>query len=147
MSDEDLRNIVENADYYDTNLLIEQIVDLFKRYSIIYIFLKLMELTLTVFLMFLTWDKRESTIYAINKIYTGMDESSAKWLFYIIFVTSNILNIIFYLLGILTLTKMNVKYAKMYSDMALFMSISTIMLVYLNMYTFYKIVFSYYFLF
>jgi hypothetical protein len=133
LSDEELRYLVENANNYNANMLVEQITDIFKRYRMIYIILKLSEFCLSLFLIGLTLDKREYIINSLTRIYTDINYQMSSLFFYFIMTICCISSVIFYVYGAISLYKLNVYYAKIYSSISLFTAITTIVLVYVNM--------------
>lgn len=89
---------------------------------------------LTSFLMFITWQRRESSITIMEEIYRDLNSSEAASFFYFIFFISFLINLFFYPYGFYSLTKKKVKCLKIYTNVALFTAITTIFLIYINMY-------------
>ena len=133
LSDQELRYLVENSYNYDTTLLIEQIIDIFKRYKLVYILLKLSEFCLAIILIGLTFDKKEIIIDSLIKMYTDLDYGMANIIFYFIMTVTCSMSTIFYIYGAYSLYTLNVRSLKLYNSVSLFSSISTILLVYVNM--------------
>jgi hypothetical protein len=147
LSDEELRYLVENANNYDTTMLVQQIIDIFKRYRLVYIILKLSELILSVFLIGLTIDKRKYIINSMMRVYTDITYEMANILFYFTLILCCMASLVFYVYGALSLYKLNIYYAKVYSNISLLTAISTILLVYINMYIIAYIVYLYCYLY
>lgn len=134
LSDEELRYLVENANNYNSNMLVEQIIDIFRKYRMIYIVLKLSELCMSSFLIGLTFQKREYIINSLTNVYTDINIQIASFIFYFIMFICCTSSLLFYVYGAISLYNLKVYYAKFYSNISLFTAITTILLVYVNMY-------------
>ena len=133
LSDDELRYLIDNANEDEYPQLIYQILDVFRKYRLLYIIINICEMSLFCFLLYLTWNKRESSIAIMEDIYTDMNSKEASVIFYTIFYISLIINIFYYPFGFYSITKKNVKMIKYYSTFTLISSISTILLIYINM--------------
>jgi hypothetical protein len=65
ISDDDLQFIIENHDQYDYNVVMRHFLDAFRIYRFMYLIFFTSEMFITSFLMFNTWQKRESTIILV----------------------------------------------------------------------------------
>ena len=66
ISDDELQYIIENYDQFDYNVVIKHFLDSFRIYRLLFFLFFISEMGLTCFLMFLTWEKRESTIITVK---------------------------------------------------------------------------------
>lgn len=91
-----------------------------------------MEMSLTCFLLFFTWKKKETSILILEKTYKDINMIEASLLFNIIFGLIVLTNLIFYPLGFYSLVTKKVKFFKFFSAYALYSSILMIFIMYLN---------------
>ena len=122
LSDEELRYIIDSTAQDEYPMLIEQILDLFRKYRFFFILMKCSEMFLFWCLMFTTWAKRESSITLMEEVYRDLNSREAAFLFHIFFHTSLVLNLFYYPFGFYALAKKNVKYLKLYTHFTLVIS-------------------------
>jgi len=65
ISDDELQFIIENYDQFDYNVVMRHFLETFRAYRLLYFIFFMAEMFLTSFLMFITWQKRESTILMV----------------------------------------------------------------------------------
>jgi len=133
ISDSELQYIVDNYDRFDHNNLIEQLLQVFRRNQLIFLSVLFLEMSLTVFLLFITWTKKESSISMLQDIYKDLNGREAAMLFYTFFGVSLLLNMIFYPLGFYSLVSKKVNMLKMFSVFSMYTAIMTIFIIYVNM--------------
>jgi hypothetical protein len=90
-------------------------------------------MSLTVFLLFITWQKKETSITTLQQIYKDLNSKEAAILFYTVFILSLFLNSIFYPLGFYSLITKKVNMFKVFSIYALYTAILTVFIIYINM--------------
>jgi hypothetical protein len=93
----------------------------------------MLEMSLTCFLLFITWKKKESSIILLQEIYKDLNSKEASLVFYTIFMISFVLNSVFYPLGFYSLVSKKVHIFKMFSTYTLYTAILTVFIIYLNM--------------
>jgi hypothetical protein len=132
ISDSELLHIINNYDQYDHNSLLDYFVSEYRRNQVIFLFILLMEMSLTCFLLILTWDKKETSILKLGNTYKDLNSNEASLLFNIVFAIIVITNFVFYPLGFYSLISKNVKTFKFFSYYALYSSVLMIFITYLN---------------
>jgi hypothetical protein len=133
LSDEELRYIIDSTAQDDYPMLIEQILDLFRKYRLFFAFLKCCEMFLFWMLMFTTWVKRESSITLMEEVYHDLNTKEAAFMFHLFFHTTVVMNLLYYPFGFFALARKNVKLLKLYTHMTLVVSVMTIIMIYINM--------------
>jgi hypothetical protein len=133
ISDSELQYIIDNYDQFEHTNIIEQLLNVFRRNQIIFLVLLITEMSLTCFLLFITWKKKESSIIMLQEIYKDLNSKEASLLFYTIFMISFVLNSAFYPLGFYSLVSKKVNIFKMFSTYSLYTAILTVFIIYLNM--------------
>lgn len=133
ISDSELQYIVENYDQFEHGNIIEQLLSVLRRNQIIFITLLILEMSLTSFLLFITWKKKENSILMLQQIYKDINAKEAALFFYTIFMICFLLNLVFYPLGFYSLVTKRVSTFKIFSSYCLYTAIITIFIVYINM--------------
>lgn len=133
ISDSELQYIVDNYDQFDQSNIIEQLLQVFRRNQLIFVCLLTIEMSLTVFLLFITWRKKENSIMMLQDIYKDLNAREAAILFYVVFLASLLLNVIFYPLGFYSLISKKVNLFKTFSSYSLYTAILTVFIIYINM--------------
>ena len=87
---------------------------------------------LTVFLIYFTWKKRESSMRLIQKLYPNLNMLHVRKLFYILFGISIIINLFFYPIGFYSIYEKKFKWLSVFSNISLVTGILNIFVVYIN---------------
>lgn len=133
ISDEELQFIIDNYDQFDHNNLIEQIVSVFRKNQIIFLFVLILEMLLSCTLLIMTWKKKEASILIMQEIYKDLNSMEASLLFHTIYFITVILNIMYYPLSFYALSTKKVKVFRLFSTLSLYTAITTIFIIYINM--------------
>jgi len=133
MTDEDLQYAIENATRLNLGEILDEILDAFVKYRILFFIVFLMEMTFNSFLMYITWQKREFTINLIENSYRGFHKKEAQLMFYIILGAMALLNLIIYPLGITAVITKKIKWLKFFSKFSLYTSVIIIFMVFINL--------------
>ena len=132
ISDTDLEFIVDNYEQFDQGNILEQFVSILQRNIYIFTCLLVIEMLLTVFLIYFTWKKRESSMRLIQKLYPNLNMLHVRKLFYILFGLSIIINIFFYPIGFYSIYEKKFKWLSIFSNISLVTGILNIFVVYIN---------------
>ena len=132
ISDTDLEFIVDNYEQFDQGNILEQFVSILQRNIYIFTCLLVIEMLLTVFLIYFTWKKRESSMRLIQKLYPNLNMLHVRKLFYILFGLSIIINIFFYPIGFYSIYEKKFKWLSVFSNISLVTGILNIFVVYIN---------------
>jgi hypothetical protein len=133
LSDDELRYLVNSASQDEYPFLLNQLLDIFTKYRIFFITFKMCEMALSLFLILMIWDKRESTISSMQEIYRDLTPHEAYVVFHSIVIFSMVLNIIFYPFGFYAIAVKNIKVLKFYSTCTMFMAVTSVFLIYINL--------------
>jgi len=133
MSDEDLQYAIENATRLNIVDVIEEILSAFVRYRILFFVVFIMEMTFNSFLMYLTWQKREFTMHLMESSYRGFHKKEAHYMFYTIFISMGLVNIVLYPLGMIAIITKKIKLIKFFSKFSLYSSLVIIFMVFINL--------------
>lgn len=133
VSDSELQYIIDNYDQFEHTTIIEQLVSVFRRNQIVLFLLILIEMSMTFFLLLVTWNKKENSIVVLQQIYRDLNSKEAALIFYTIFTLNLILNLVFYPLSFYSLVTKKLKVFKMFSVYCLYTAIMTVFIVYLNL--------------
>ena len=132
ISDTDLEFIVDNYEQFDQGNILEQFVSILQRNIYIFTCLLVIEMLLTVFLIYFTWKKRESSMRLIQKLYPNLNMLHVRKLFYILFGISIIINLFFYPIGFYSIYEKKFKWLSIFSNISLVTGILNIFVVYIN---------------
>lgn len=132
ISDSELQYLVENQDQFEAGSILEQFVLMFRKHQIVFLFLLAIEMSLTVFLLFITWKKRENSIMLLQDIYKELNTNESCILFYSIYTLALIINMVYYPIAFYALTTKKLKFMKFFSLISLYSGILTIFIVYIN---------------
>ena len=132
VSDEELQYIIENYENLDHNNIIEEIINVFRKNQMILLLFVIFEMSLSSFLLFITWKKKEGSIMIMQNVYKDISSFEAMVLFYSIFFVSLLLNLFYYPLAFYSLTSKKVKIFKFFTTYSLYTSIVTIFIIYIN---------------
>jgi hypothetical protein len=133
LSDDELRYLVSHTQQDDYPYLLEQILDIFSKYRILFLIVKSFEMILSISLLVITYQKRELTIATMQDVYKDLNANSAHIVFYIIFYFSVGINCFFYPFGFYALTVKNLKLLKIYSGFTILVAVCSVLLVYINL--------------
>jgi len=133
VSDSELQYIIENYDQFEHTNILEQLLQVLRRNQIIFFMLLIMEMTFTIFLLFLTWKKKENSILMLQQIYKDVNSKEAALIFYLVFILSFSINIVFYPLGLYSLISKKVQIFKIFSSFSMYTAILTVFIIYINM--------------
>lgn len=132
ISDDDLRFIVEHATNDEYSLLLDQLLNLFRKYRLSFILIFLGEMSFTLILLFITWDKKDNAILLMHEMYNDLNLVESAHIFYFIYFISLLANLIFYPFGLISLSIKNVKTIKFFSNLILINAFLTMILIYVN---------------
>jgi hypothetical protein len=132
ISDEELRYIIDSSAHLDREILVDELVEMYSRYRKSYLYLSVAELLLNVFLMISILVNNDAIITQIGKLYTDLSDSEAQFVFYLVYCASLVMNILFYSSVFATLFKKNIYQLKCYSYINLFLTLMTILQVYVH---------------
>lgn len=132
VSDEELQYIIENYENLDHNNILEEIISVFRKNQMILLLFIIFELTLSSFLLFVTWKKKEGSILIMQSVYKDISSFEAMILFYSIFFTCVVLNLVYYPLAFYSMMTKKVKIFKVFTTYSLYTSIVTIFIIYIN---------------
>jgi hypothetical protein len=133
ISDSELQYVVNNYDQFDSSSLLEEMLSIFRRNQIIFFSLITIEMSMALFLLLLTWEKREGSIISLQHLYRDLSEKESLCMFYIIFFMTFILNTVFYPFGFYALITKKIKLMKYFTHFCLYSAIMTLFIIYLNM--------------
>jgi hypothetical protein len=111
---------------------VEQILNILKNYGYVFFLLKILELTITAFIIFTTIHNKHTVLSSMEEIYIDLQKHEILYMFYISLISTCFVSIIFYPLGFAAIHLKNVKIMKTYTNFALFSAILTIFLMYVN---------------
>jgi len=134
ISDSELVDILNNHEQYDHNSLLNYFVTEYRHNQIVFLVILIMEMSLTCFLLFITWLKKESSILILERTYKDLNMIEASLMFNIIFGLIVLTNFVFYPLGFYSLISKKVKVFKFFSAYALYSSIVMIFIMFMNVY-------------
>lgn len=132
LSDEELQFLIDHADQFDYHSLIDQILDIFRNYRILFFLLLTLELCIMSSLLFNTFKNKENSVTMMEEIYKDLNAEEASLFFNGIFCIVILLNAGFYPLGYYALIEKKVKLLKHFSLFALYTAIATIFIIYIN---------------
>jgi hypothetical protein len=115
LSDDELRNLIDTTANDEYPALIGHLLDIFRRYRIIFTLCTLLEMFLSFSLTFLTWEKRETAITVMADIYQDINSREAAISFYVLFFTTLVLNLVYYPFGYYALAKKSVRLMRVFS--------------------------------
>ena len=133
LSDDDLRYLIDTASVDEYPIMIDQLLDIFRKYRLTFTLLNLFEMFLTFFLTLLTWQKRETAITIMEEIYKDINTKEAAVSFYFLFFLTLGINLLYYPLGFYAIAKKNVRLMKFYSFFIVFNAMFILISIYINM--------------
>lgn len=133
LSDSELQYIIENYENLDQASVIDQILTVYKRNQFIFLFILILEMSLSCFLLFITWQKKENSILVMQEIYKDLNGFEASILFHTIFFITLVLNSVLYPMGYYALISKKIKILKWFSTLTLYSGVMTIFIIYINM--------------
>ena len=99
ITDSDLQYIVENYEQFDQGNIIEEFLAILNRNQIIFFLLLTIEFSLSLFLLFVIWKKKDNSILLVQKLYKELSVKGSMILFYIVYGIAFITDLVFYPLG------------------------------------------------
>ena len=132
ISDADLEYIVENYDQFDQNILLSDFLKVLRRNSILFSSLLFIELILSLFCFYISWKKQKESIILINKLYKNLTIDNSRKAYMIVFISSFILDIIYYPLGFISIYLKKYKLLNFFANFSLITGILMIFIVYIN---------------
>lgn len=134
LSDDELRNLIDTTANDEYPALIGHLLDIFRRYRIIFTCSTLVEMFLSFGLTFITWEKRETAITVMADIYPEINSREAAISFYILFFTTLALNIVYYPFGYYALARKSVRLMRVFSFFILFNAMFILLSINIDMY-------------
>ena len=132
ISDTYLEFIVDNYEQFDQGNILEQFVSILKRNIYIFTCLLFIEMSLTFFLIYITWKKRNASMILIQKLYPNLNMLHVRKLFYVLFTISCVINLFFYPIGFYSIYVKKFKWLRFFSNISLVTGILNIFVVYIN---------------
>lgn len=133
LSDDDLRYLVDSTTTDDFPALVEQLLDVFRRYRLVFTLITVFEMFLTFILTLLTWEKRETAITIMEEIYKDINSKEAASSFYALFVFTLCVNFVYYPFGFYALARKSVRLIRFYSFFIIFNAMFILLSIYINM--------------
>lgn len=134
MSDEELQFLIDNANQFDYQHLINQILEIFRSYRVLFFLVLILELCLMSTLLFNTYKTKEASILIMEEIYKDLNAEEASLFFNIVFVIFTSLNAFYYPVGFYAITQKQIKILKFFSIFSLYSAIATIFVIYINVF-------------
>jgi len=134
LSDEELQYLIDNAEQFDYNNLMNQIVEIFRTYRYIFLFVLIIELLLMSTIMFRTFAEKEDIITNLVMMYKDLSAIEASVFFNCVFVAFIIINTVFYPLGFYSISNKKVKLLKHFANLSIYSAIGAIFIIYINVY-------------
>ncbi len=132
LSDEELQYLIDHADNFDYYTLIEQILEIFRSYRILFFMTLILELFLTTSLLYSSFKNKETAIYLMQEIYKDMNADEANFFFNVSFISLLLINLIYYPIGLYGILYKKVKHLKIFSSISLYSAIACIFIFYIN---------------
>ena len=132
ITDSDLQYIVENYEQFDKGNIIEEFLTILNRNQIIFFLLLTIEFSLSLFLLFVIWKKKDNSILLVQKLYKELSIKASMILFYIIYGIAFITDLVFYPLGYYALYTKRINLLGYFANCALVTGVMTIFVVYIN---------------
>lgn len=133
ISDSELQYIVDNYDQFNQSDLIEEFLSILKRNQIIFLLLLTVEMSLSIFLLFITWKKKDSSIQILQKLYKDIGSKVSYIIFVVVYCFGLIIDLVFYPIGFYSLYSKKYKLLNYFSNLALYSGILSIFIIYFNM--------------
>lgn len=133
MTDDDLQYAIDHANRFNVSEILDEILSAFVRYRIVFFIVFMMELIFNSFLLYITWQKKEYTMKAMENNYRGFHKKESLYLFYSIYGIMVISNVLLYPLGIVALATKKIKILKFFTKYALYSSLAIIFMVFINL--------------
>ena len=132
ITDSDLQYIVENYEQFDQGNIIEEFLTILNRNQIIFFLLLTIEFSLSLFLLFVIWKKKDNSILLVQKLYKELSVKGSMILFYIVYGIAFITDLVFYPLGYYSLYTKKINLLGYFANCALVTGVMTIFVVYIN---------------
>ena len=132
ITDSDLQYIVQNYEQFDQGNIIEEFLTILNRNQIIFFLLLTIEFSLSLFLLFVIWKKKDNSILLVQKLYKELSIKASMILFYIIYGIAFITDLVFYPLGYYALYTKRINLLGYFANCALVTGVMTIFVVYIN---------------
>lgn len=132
MSDDELQYLIDHADQFNYYALIEQVLDVFRSYRLLFLVTLLLDLSLMMWIMFSTFENKEYSITMMEDLYRDVSAEEASRFFNVIFIFLFIINMIFYPLGFYSISLKKVKLLKYLALFSLYTAVSTVFVIYIN---------------
>lgn len=126
ITDSDLQYIVENYEQFDQGNIIEEFLTILNRNQIIFFLLLTIEFSLSLFLLFVIWKKKDNSILLVQKLYKELSIKASMILFYIIYGIAFITDLVFYPLGYYALYTKRINLLGYFANCALVTGVMTI---------------------
>lgn len=132
LSDDELQFLIDHADRFDYHSLIEQVIDVFKSYRFLFIVALLLEMLLMSGLLYNAFKNKEASILMMEEIYTDLSPEEANMFFNFAFIMLLALNLVYYPLGLISISMKKIKQLKYFAILSLYTAIATVFVIYIN---------------
>ena len=132
ITDSDLQYIVENYEQFDQGNIIEEFLTILNRNQIIFFLLLTIEFSLSLFLLFVIWKKKDNSIFLVQKLYKELSYKASMILFYTVYGIAFATDLVFYPIGYYALYTKKIKLLGYFANIALVTGVMTIFVVYIN---------------
>jgi hypothetical protein len=132
LSDEELQYLIDHAEQFDYYSLIQQILEIFRSYRILFFMTLILELALMSSLLFSTFKNKENSILMMEEIYKDVNAEEISLFFNTVIFLLILLNAVYYPLGFYSILQKKVKYLKYFSTISLYSAIACIFIIYVN---------------
>ena len=133
IADSDLQYIVDNYEQFDHGNILEEFISILNRNLFTFILLLTIELTFSIFLILMTWKRREMSIDMLSKLYRDFNHDTVESIFYTIFGITVLVDLIFYPLGYYATFTKKFKMLSIFSTFSLVTGVLIILVVYTNL--------------
>ena len=116
----------------DQSTVISQILTVYRRNQIIFLFLVISEIIFSLFLLSNVWLKRERTINTFQEIFKDLNRQESVFIYYSFIMFNMIISTFICFLSLYSLSNKNIKLFKICSYLYLFSAILTILNLYLD---------------
>ena len=132
LSDEELQYLIDHAEQFDYFSLIQQILEIFRSYRILFFMTLILEMALMTSLLFTTFKNKENSILMMEEIYKDVNAEEVSMFFNTVLFLLIALNAVYYPLGFYSILQKKVKYLKYFSSISLYSAIACIFIIYVN---------------
>ena len=132
LSDEELQYLIDHAEQFDYYSLIQQILEIFRSYRVLFFIGLILEFSLTSSLLFTTFKNKENSVLMMEEVYKDLNAEEASLFFNTVFIVYMIINAFYYPFGFYGILQKKIKHLKYFSNLALYSAIGTIFIIYIN---------------